>query len=97
MNVFDPLNTDFPLSIGGATPFYRTIEKMVYNPSKYNFNSTYGTNEVLKQLSPALKEYERYIGYGYNVAGKKEPAYAKQFYPEFLEENRARARGTLFE
>jgi hypothetical protein len=96
MNVFDPLSTDFPLSIGGATPFYRTIEKMATNPGKYNLKTVKGTNEVVKQLAPNIKEYERYVGFGYNAVGKEEPKYAQSFYPQYLEENRKTAKGKIF-
>jgi hypothetical protein len=96
MNVFDPLSTDFPLSIGGATPFYRTIEKMATNPGKYNLKTVKGTNEVIKQLAPNIKEYERYVGFGYNAVGKDEPKYAQSFYPQYLEENRKTAKGKIF-
>ena len=96
MNVFDPLSTDFPLSIGGATPFYRTIEKMATNPGKYNLKTVKGTNEVVKQLAPNIREYERYVGFGYNAVGKEEPKYAQSFYPQYLEENRKTAKGKIF-
>jgi cell fate (sporulation/competence/biofilm development) regulator YmcA (YheA/YmcA/DUF963 family) len=96
MGVLDPASSEFPLSFGGATPFVRAIDKIITNPKKYNLKTADGINNVLKTMSPAIKEYEQYVGFGYNVAGKDEPEWSRFFYPQYLKENRERAKGKLF-
>jgi len=95
MNVFDPIQADFPMSFGGPTPFFRAMERIINNPEYYNPKKVSGANAIVKQLAPAIKEYERYIGFGYNLTGNKEPSFAKYIYPQYREENRKKMQGNI--
>lgn len=96
MSVYDPLGTEFPLSPGGLPPFYRTIDRIIHDPERYDPTTLEGANELIKSLSPAIREYQQYVGFGYNVLGKEEPRTTRFFFPQFLERNRQMQEGGLF-
>jgi hypothetical protein len=85
MSVFDPFSTEYPITAGGLTPFWRTIERMAFNPDSYNMTTDSGRKLVLNNLVPALKEANRYMGFLENAAGREENYLQKSFYPEYNE------------
>jgi hypothetical protein len=99
MDVLNPVSTEYPLGFGGTTPFYKAIDTLV-TKSKYESGPRL-VNSVLKQLSPAVKEYEKLIGFSYNLAGKEEPKKlwgfmdTRSIYPQYREENKNRLKGKI--
>lgn len=99
MDVLNPVSTEYPLGFGGATPFYKAIDTLAVK-SQYESGPKLA-NDVLKTLSPALKEYERIIGFWYNSRGEQEPKNlwgwmdTRSIYPKYREQNKTRVKGQI--
>lgn len=99
MDVLNPVSTEYPLGFGGTTPFYKALDTL--NTKRKYESGPRLINDTIKQLSPAVKEYEKLVGFGYNIAGKEEPKKlwgwmdTSSIYPQYREENKKRIKGKI--